>query len=61
MTEEEFDYLYPEPKENWQTVAASDASLPTLATSLSETQIESELPGQAEPETPMTTMVPCHG
>ena len=61
MTEEEFDYLYPEPKENWQAVAASDASLPTLATSLSETQIESELPGQAEPETPMTTMVPCHG
>ncbi len=47
MTEEEFDYLYPEPKENWQTAAASDASPPAP---LGETQIETELPGQPEIE-----------
>ena len=36
MTEEEFDYFYPAPKENWQTAAASEAQPVAEASPLTE-------------------------
>ena len=46
MTEEEFDYFYPAPKENWQAVGASDAAPPMETAAITENRelLTTEIP-----------------